>query len=59
MTLFVCSKCGENVFQVGNRGAYLTRVNSKEEDAVWECRPSCEHRGTNDEAVIMAIEDTE
>lgn len=48
-----CRKCGKGVFETGG---YLHRVNEKGVAGVWECRPSCDAKLTNSEAVLAAIE---
>ena len=53
-----CVRCGCDVFQAAERGAYLKRVSPKGESFRGECVPSCEHKsGGPDEALIGAIED--
>lgn len=47
-----CRLCGKNVFETGG---YLHRVNEKGVEGVWECRPSCEAKLSNEDAFLMAV----
>ena len=56
----VCRKCGQNCFDASTRGAYLSRVNPKGVDGIWECKPTCEHlHGDQDDALLGALFDNE
>ncbi len=47
-----CSKCGTSVHECGG---WLERVNPKGEDPIWECRPACGARLTDEEALLGAV----
>lgn len=47
-----CRKCGKGVHEVGG---YLERVNEKGVPGIWECRPSCEAKLSNEDAIMAAI----
>lgn len=52
-----CRKCGQNLKQASQRGAYLARVSPKGEDFVGECKPSCDMKhGGPSEAVLNALD---
>lgn len=51
-----CRLCGKGPFEIGG---YLQRINPKGEDGIFECRPSCDAKITNEEKIISAIENTE
>lgn len=48
-----CRLCGRTVFECGD---WLERVNEKGVAGIWECRPACGAKLTNEEAIIGAIE---
>lgn len=51
-----CSLCGQDIWQLALRGAYLTRVSPMGEAFVGECRPSCERNdGGQNEALLRAM----
>lgn len=52
-----CRKCGRGAFEIKG---YLHRVNPKGEvPAIWECRPSCDAKLTNEQAILAAIDGPE
>jgi len=54
-----CSLCGQDIYTIAGRGAYLERVSPKGGPFVGECRPSCDRKhGSQDDALIAAIGDT-
>lgn len=52
-----CRKCGKTFPEAVERGIYFKRVNEKGCEPINECRPSCEHFGGQDDALLAAIED--
>lgn len=48
-----CRICGKSAHNIGG---YLARANEKGIVGIWECRPSCDAKLTNEEALIAAIE---
>jgi len=52
-----CCKCGCDLDQATDKGAYFTRTNPLGEIGIWRCQPSCEGTARNqDEMLIAAIE---
>lgn len=47
-----CIKCGKSIFEIGG---FLTRVNDKGGNGIWECAPSCDAQLTQEEAITQAI----
>jgi hypothetical protein len=47
-----CRLCGKTCHEIHG---YLTRVNEKGIDGIWECRPSCNAQLTTTEALLLAI----
>lgn len=47
-----CRKCGKSAPEI--RG-WLERVNERGVPGIWECRPSCDAKPTNEEAILGAI----
>lgn len=48
-----CRLCEKTCHEIHG---YLTRVNEKGVDGIWECRPSCDSRLNTTEAVLAAID---
>lgn len=48
-----CRLCGRTALEIGG---YLHRVNEKGVKGIWECRPSCDAKLSNSEAILAAIE---
>lgn len=54
-----CSKCGQDIWQMAERGAYLHRISPKGGPFIGECRPSCDSNiGGQEAALLEAMEDT-
>jgi hypothetical protein len=51
-----CIKCGKSIFEIG---AFLTRVNDKGGNGIWECSPSCAAELTQEQALLAAVEGPE
>ena len=52
-----CSKCGQDIWQMAERGAWVERTSPKGGPFVGQCAPSCEHKhGGSDEALLGALE---
>ena len=52
-----CSLCGQDIWQMAERGAYLHRTSPKGGPFIGECRPSCEKvTGNQEDALLAAIE---
>lgn len=49
----VCRLCKKGAQEIGG---YLTRVNEKGVEGIWECRPSCEAQQSFEENLIAAID---
>ena len=49
----VCRLCGKGLFEIGG---YLTRVNPKGVDAIWECRPNCGAEQSQETNLLQAID---
>lgn len=47
-----CRLCNRTLFECGG---YLERVNEKGVPGVWECRPTCGAKLTNEQAVLAAL----
>lgn len=47
-----CRKCGKGANEIGG---YLTRVNEKGVDGVWECRPFCKSQLDQEEKLVLAV----
>lgn len=47
-----CRKCGKSSAEIKG---WLTLVNAKGIPGIWECRPSCDAKLTDEQAVIGAI----
>ena len=52
-----CRKCKSSTDEASDRGAYLSRVNQKGLPGIWECSPSCESTGNQNDALRRAIGD--
>ena len=50
-----CRKCGQDIWELAERGAYLKRVSPVGEDFVGECAPSCQSIGNQDDALLRAL----
>lgn len=50
---FVCRLCGKDQHQTGG---YLQRVNEKGVEGVWECRPDCEVKLSDEEALLLIVD---
>jgi len=51
-----CRKCGDNLKQAAERGAFLNRVSPKGQPFIGECSPCCTHwTGDPNDAVISAV----
>lgn len=48
-----CRLCGKGPLEIGG---YLTRVNEKGVEGIWECRPSCDADLPPDTRLLMALE---
>lgn len=48
-----CRLCGKTALQIGG---YLHRVNAKGIAGIWECRPSCDAKLSNEQALFAALE---
>jgi len=49
-----CQLCGKSIQEIGG---YLHRVNEKGVPGIWECRPSCNVKLTQEENLLLALED--
>lgn len=47
-----CRKCGKSAPEIKG---WLHRVNEKGVPGIWECRPSCGAKLTNEQAILGAI----
>lgn len=47
-----CRLCNRNADEIQG---YLTRVNEKGVDPIWECRPDCSAKMSSDARVLAAI----
>lgn len=50
---YKCRLCGKDANHIKG---YLKLVSPKEQPSVWECRPSCDSQMTDNERVVLAIE---
>ncbi len=53
MSKYACRLCGKTALEIGG---YLTRVNEKGVDGIWECRPNCKADLPPDTRLLLAIE---
>ena len=52
-----CSLCGQDLWQMAERGAYLRRTSPKGGPFVGQCSPSCDKKtGGQAEALLAALE---
>lgn len=54
-----CEKCGCDMFEAAKRGAYFKRLNKGELPAKYVCAPGCDSEGTQEDALLAAVEDGE
>lgn len=52
----ICKKCGANPVK---DNVYLKRVNKLGVDGIWECKPNCQTKVTNDNLVSLILDETE
>lgn len=48
-----CRLCGKDAQEIGG---YLTRVNEKGVEGIWECRPSCDADQTFEQNLLAALD---
>ena len=51
-----CNKCGAPAWTPGK---LMIRVNETGVDGIFECRPSCDHAMTKEQALLKALEENE
>lgn len=54
MSVPKCRLCGEDIHQAAERGAFFRPIRG--EHVEWECRPSCESTGNNEDAILRALD---
>ena len=55
-----CSLCGQDIWQMSERGAFLKRTSPIGQNFVGECSPSCERKtGNQDDALLAALQENE